>query len=222
MRRLCCLHCSCRCVDFFGRGQVAALLGVLLYAVIQFSWLMLRAGKARFDEISGQLAASVAIPFALLSLLRLAEMGRAYLLLPFVVAFASDAGAYFAGVYFGKHRAAGGIDPDRTYESIIGGLLAALVATAAYSVIMLIFYNSVSWLGIIVYGILGSAVGQFGNAVFSYIRRQYNIKNFGKWMPGHGGCARPGGQRHILRTIHSGFVADNPPVYMRGGLTWYR
>ncbi|NLT40066.1 MAG: phosphatidate cytidylyltransferase [Clostridiales bacterium] len=172
---------------FFEQNTLFAQIGLILYTLIQFSWLMLRAQKVRFEELSGQLFASLLIPLSLLSLLSLLKMGRAYLLLPFVIALASDTGAYFAGTYLGKHRAAGNISPDKTYEGFIGGLLGALVITAVYSVIMLLLYRTVSWLGIIAYGILGSAIGQFGDMVFSYIKRQYNTKTFGKLLPGHGG-----------------------------------
>ncbi len=172
---------------YFGQNRLYLLLGLIVFALLQFSWLMLRSQKVRFEELSGQLFAALIIPIALLSLISLLRMGRAYLLLPFIIALSSDTGTYFAGTYLGKHRAAGNLSPDKTYEGIIGGLLAALTATAIYIVIMLLLYRTVSWLGIIAYGILGSAIGQFGDMVFSYIKRQYKAKAFGKLLPGHGG-----------------------------------
>jgi len=39
----------------------------------------------------------------------------------------------------------------------------------------------------LLYGILGSAVGVFGDLCFSIIKRQTGIKDYGNLIPGHGG-----------------------------------
>ena len=40
---------------------------------------------------------------------------------------------------------------------------------------------------LIVYGVLGSVLSQLGDLSFSYIKREYGIKDFGNILPGHGG-----------------------------------
>ena len=39
----------------------------------------------------------------------------------------------------------------------------------------------------VIYGLLGSLVGVFGDLCFSVIKRQTGIKDYGKLIPGHGG-----------------------------------
>ena len=54
-------------------------------------------------------------------------------------------------------------------------------------VLQLAFDQSVSYLRFAIYGFLGSIVSQIGDLSFSYIKRQYSLKDFGNIFPGHGG-----------------------------------
>lgn len=175
------------CWAGFGKSQALLMLGIMVYALVMMGWFMVKRKSVRFENAAHLVVAAVAIPFALSALVDLVNMGRVYLLLPFVICFASDTGAYFAGMFLGKHHATGDLSPNKTYEGMIGGIVGTCAATAIYCVIMLLCGYTINWLCIIVYGILGSAVSQFGDLAFSYIKRQYNIKDFGRLLPGHGG-----------------------------------
>ena len=41
------------------------------------------------------------------------------------------------------------------------------------------------WFGLI--GLFGSAIVQVGDFLASYLKRKYDVKDFGKILPGHGG-----------------------------------
>ena len=142
-------------------------------------------GDFGFDRISMSLFGAFIMPvlFSLLVLLRAGEDWSRVVLLPFIVAWASDTGAYFAGSFFGKHKLCPSLSPKKTVEGAIGGLLLAAVGGVVYGLIV----GKADLILLAVIGLLGSAVGQFGDLMFSCIKREYGIKDYGKLMPGHGG-----------------------------------
>ena len=60
------------------------------------------------------------IPFLLSALIRIlmGTNGRYFILLPFTIAFLSDAGAYFVGLRLGRHKLAPVISPKKTIEAL--------------------------------------------------------------------------------------------------------
>lgn len=109
-------------------------------------------------------------------------------LIPFIVAFSSDAGAYFAGRFFGQHKLAPVISQHKTIEGAIGGMLSSVVLMIIYCLVLQFAFGfQVNYGFAIIYGLLGSAVGIFGDLCFSVVKRQTGIKDYGNLIPGHGG-----------------------------------
>ena len=134
--------------------------------------------------------AGLLIPMLLSSLVRIQtlKIGRYVILIPFIVAFASDAGAYFVGRALGKHKLAPVISPHKTIEGVAGGMLSAIVCMILYTLIMQFgFKFRVNYLYAILYGLIGSIAGTFGDLCFSVVKRQTGIKDYGTIIPGHGG-----------------------------------
>lgn len=132
----------------------------------------------------------VVIPAFLSALiyLRLKDAGRYLVLLPIICAFLTDAGAYFAGVFLGKHRGITKVSPNKSLEGYIGGILSGGVFMLLYAVILQQFAGlTPSFSVMAVYGLVGSAVTELGDLSFSLIKRQYGVKDYGKLLPGHGG-----------------------------------
>lgn len=114
--------------------------------------------------------------------------GFYYLIIAITLCFVTDIMAYLVGKAIGKHKLLPKVSPNKTVEGSIGGILGAVL-------IMLIlgkFLNSstdiiVKYGLMILYTVLASIVGQFGDLAMSCIKRICGIKDFGNLLPGHGG-----------------------------------
>lgn len=173
-----------------GIGYGWLLLGILIFWVALFTEMMLDMEKITFSNVTMCIAGGVIIPLLFSSLVRLhaMEKGRFFILLPFVMAFMSDTGAYFAGLNFGKHKLAPTISPKKTIEGVVGGVAAAILGVVIYGLVLNVFFNmTVNFLYAFAYGALGAVAGVFGDLCFSVIKRQTGIKDYGNLIPGHGG-----------------------------------
>ncbi len=107
----------------------------------------------------------------------------------FIAAWASDTCAYFVGVLLGKHKITPNLSPKKTVEGCLGGVAGASLAGYLYGLILVnnqIIAMDMVWVFTIL-GMCGSVVAQIGDLAASAIKRNYNVKNYGKCIPGHGG-----------------------------------
>ena len=194
MRLLC--YCSVSafwCVLWCGLsiGYAWLILGILIFWIVLFGEMMLSQMKLPFDKVALCMMAGMIVPLLLGSIIRIhnTDNGRAFILIPFVLAFSSDSGAYFVGLKFGRHKLAPTISPKKTIEGAVGGVACAVVGMVLYCLIMETFFGlEANYIFGVVYGILGSLVGVFGDLCFSVIKRQTGIKDYGNLIPGHGGA----------------------------------
>jgi phosphatidate cytidylyltransferase len=176
--------------SYFSASYAAALLGVIGFTTLLFAELMFSHTKPTFENIAVCFAAGLLVPFLLSALVRLRSgyNGAFYVLIPFLLAFTSDSGAYFAGSFLGKHKLAPLISPKKTIEGVIGGVVAAMVGMLLYCCILDVGFGfNVRYLNALAYGVIGALVGVFGDLCFSAIKRQVGIKDYGNLIPGHGG-----------------------------------
>ena len=175
--------------SYFDAVQDYAIIGILIFLVILFSEMMLDHVRVHFSMISMCVVAGIVIPYLLSSLIRILDLklGRYLILVPFAIAFLSDAGAYFVGIRFGKHKLAPVVSPSKTIEGVLGGLITSMVGMLIYGVVLQILSFRVNYGLAIFYGLLGSAAATFGDLCFSIIKRQTGIKDYGNLIPGHGG-----------------------------------
>jgi phosphatidate cytidylyltransferase len=143
-----------------------------------------------FSGILIALFGGALIPLMLSSLVSLKSMpeGRLLVLLPVISAFLTDAGAYFAGMLFGKRKAFPLISPKKTVEGCIGGLVVGVASMVIYGIIIVFTsLHAVTFWALILYGLIGGVLTELGDLAFSLIKREYNIKDYGRLLPGHGG-----------------------------------
>ena len=176
--------------SYFGARRDIGLLGVIAFFGAMFGEMMANHIKVRFKEIVFCMIAGLILPYLLTSLVRIHTMliGRHLILVPFVMAFLSDTGAYFAGRAFGQHKLAPVVSPNKTIEGVIGGVIGATVGMVLYALVLDLFFElQVNYIYAIIYGVLGSLGAVFGDLCFSVIKRQTGIKDYGNLIPGHGG-----------------------------------
>ena len=175
---------------FFGQVYVWALVGVLAFVALLYMELLLSKGKLPYAYVAISFAAGILIPYLFTAIVRIfaTEKGIYLIFIPFVLAMVSDTGAYFAGRFFGKHKLAPVVSPNKTVEGVIGGVAATILAMVIYCLTMqLSFGFAANYLYALIYGLVGSLAAVFGDLCFSVIKRQTDIKDYGDLIPGHGG-----------------------------------
>ena len=176
--------------SFAGQSQAWLTLLVLAVFRVYLAEMMASHVKLTFDKIAMCFVAALVVPYLLTSLIRIhsLRLGRFYIIVPFIMAFLPDTGAYFAGRAFGKHKLAPVISPKKTVEGLIGGTISGIVSMIIYALVMqLAFGMEVNYGYAIIYGIAAAVGSVFGDLSFSVIKRQTGIKDYGNLIPGHGG-----------------------------------
>ncbi len=106
----------------------------------------------------------------------------------FINSWISDTCAYLVGVMFGRHKLAPVLSPKKSVEGAIGGIVGSALVGALYGWYLdavLETENLVILLFVV--GAVGSVISQVGDLAASAIKRNYEIKDYGKLIPGHGG-----------------------------------
>jgi phosphatidate cytidylyltransferase len=102
----------------------------------------------------------------------------------FLVLMGADTGAYYLGRAFGKHKLAPSISPGKTWEGVIGGVVAALaMATLAH----FWFFRELPLKYILPLAVVMTLVGILGDLAESALKRGAGAKDAANLLPGHGG-----------------------------------
>jgi phosphatidate cytidylyltransferase len=167
-------------------GKVSGLSVAAAIAIPNLWILLLAFAPADFiKRISAASAAIFYVPFLAGFIILLAHDsdGIARILTLVVLVACNDTFAYIFGVLFGRHRLAPHISPKKTWEGLIGSLVAT--TTGAALIFHFVFHKH-WWLGLLL-GLMGVATATAGDLIESAIKRDLNIKDMGSLLPGHGG-----------------------------------
>ena len=178
------------CASYFANSYVSVLVPLLAATVFCFSEMLRTHGQLPFQQVAMTMVAGLLVPFLLSALVRIRLMDAGVYLIaaPFVMAFMPDTGAYLVGCAFGKHKLCPKISPKKTVEGLIGGILGGIIGMIVYGLVLQHFFGfAVNYLYAVLYGTLGAGAATFGDLMFSVIKRQTGIKDYGKLLPGHGG-----------------------------------
>lgn len=102
----------------------------------------------------------------------------------FLVLMGSDTGAYYVGRAIGRHKLAPTISPGKTWEGVVGGMMAALALAA---VAHFWFFRELPLKWALPLAAVMAALGIFGDLTESALKRGAGAKDAAKILPGHGG-----------------------------------
>lgn len=129
------------------------------------------------------------VPFSFVYLTRELEHGIYLVWLIFISSWVCDTCAYFSGVFLGKHKLAPVLSPKKSVEGAVGGVLGSVAVGALFALVLLkpvIADGNVIWMAAVISG-AGAVISQVGDLAASAIKRNHEIKDYGKLIPGHGG-----------------------------------
>ena len=109
------------------------------------------------------------------------------LLFSFVIVWAADTFAYFAGTMFGRRKLAPTISPGKTVEGLAGALIGCLLFAFVCGAMFWKFegLRLVAWLALATMTVLMSVIGDLAE---SKLKRLAGVKDSGRLLPGHGGA----------------------------------
>jgi phosphatidate cytidylyltransferase len=142
--------------------------------------------------------------------------GGLLVLLPVLLTWASDIGAFVVGRTMGRNKLIPSVSPGKTVEGAIGGLAACMLLSWIYARFLLrpAAHLDFRWapVGALAFGVLASVAAQIGDLVESLLKREAGMKDSSHLIPGHGG---------VLDRLDSlFFVLPVSYVALNAMLTW--
>lgn len=171
-------------------NKITPAAGVFFITAAVFTVAILSRREYTFERVCAIFFATFIIPLFMAAILRirLSENGIYLSIIPFAASWLCDSGAYFTGRFLGRHKLVPEISPKKTWEGAVGGLAAGTLGTILLAFVYQRFFGKTpDYVFFAVAGALGAIVAQLGDLSFSFIKRNYNIKDYGAVMPGHGG-----------------------------------
>ena len=156
---------------------VAALIMIMFVYVFSYP-------KYRAFQVIGTLFGIIYVGVMLSYIFLTRELpgGQYHVWLIFLSAWGCDTCAYCVGMLIGKHKMSPKLSPKKSIEGAVGGVIGAALLGVIFAAI---FRTSIP-----VYAIIcacGALISMVGDLAASAIKRNMDIKDYGKLIPGHGG-----------------------------------
>lgn len=114
----------------------------------------------------------------------LREQNPHWLMYALLLNWAGDAGAYYVGRKFGRHKMAPRVSPQKSWEGAAASLVTSVLLAGWY---LLRFVPGVSIAGAVALTAAANAAGQVGDLAESAMKRGAHVKDSDTILPGHGG-----------------------------------
>ncbi len=175
--------------------KIPPVFFIALYAMLMLTLMLAKFETTKFEHIAISVFASVAVPFALSTVVLVRDIAPAehkgfMVFFGLSCAMLTDVFAYFTGVKLGKHKLAPKISPKKTVEGAVGGIVGTAVINTALVLILnkFVFDEPFMRFRVLIPLSVGlSVIGMLGDLSASVLKRNYGVKDYGTIMPGHGG-----------------------------------
>ncbi|WHH58971.1 phosphatidate cytidylyltransferase [Petroclostridium sp. X23] len=160
------------------------------YIILLFVIILIKHNTIKLSHIAITCFSTVYISyfFSHIVFTRYLPEGNILIWMIFLGAWTTDTFAFFVGTSMGKRKLWPEISPKKTVEGALGGIIGCGLSFLLFGYLIHYFGNhNVHYGSLFVLGLACSIVSQLGDLSASIIKRQYNIKDFGRIMPGHGG-----------------------------------
>jgi phosphatidate cytidylyltransferase len=160
---------------------------IVISIISSFFWFCLAPIDIIYKKISSNAKFKIFYGYFLISPLVIVTtivfiQNKILLLLPFIMIWISDIGAYFIGKRFGKNKLAKNISPGKTIEGALGGFFCNTIFSS-----MLVYFFGISFYIMLFFATIITALSILGDIYQSFLKRQANLKDSGSIIPGHGG-----------------------------------
>ncbi len=179
-------------IETYNKGVAALPLVLVLLVAGSFIWYLARVEPAA-DPVSGMLSTVFIFvwigafgSFAALLLnpnLFPDRHGVAFILAAVIVTVTDDVASLLVGSAMGRHQLAPSISPNKTWEGVIGGGLAAILV----AVVVVHFIHPWTVSKALLFGVVVAIVAPLGDLSQSMVKRHLGLKDMGRLLPGHGG-----------------------------------
>ncbi|MDQ6649436.1 MAG: phosphatidate cytidylyltransferase [Actinomycetota bacterium] len=169
----------------YAGGAQALLVALVLTVLACLVWRLPDGGAGYLRDLAAGTLVAVYVPFlaGFAALLLIPPDGPRRVTVFIATVVCSDVGGYAAGALFGRHPMAPSVSPKKSWEGLVGSVLACSMGGALMVRLLL---HGAWWQGL-VFGlavVLTATVGDLGE---SMVKRDIGIKDMGTLLPGHGG-----------------------------------
>lgn len=167
------------------------LVYAFLYAMVLFLTAVVTHGSGKampFATVAVCMVGAFVFPamYSFLALLR--NVGPAFVLMPFVVAFIGDSFSMLGGMAFGKKKFAPHVSPNKTWAGFVAGPVGSALGMAVLCLVcrwvwtmeLPVWYFALT-------GVIANLFGQLGDLSTSLIKREAGIKDYSHIFLTHGG-----------------------------------
>ena len=168
-------------------GLLACIVGVFLAELFVYVFTF---PKYQAEQIASAVFSFLYAPVMLsfIDFTRMLDKGIYLVWLVLICSWGSDTCAYCVGMLIGKHKMSPVLSPKKSIEGAIGGVVGAALLGGIYAAVVGAHLEAEN--PIITYAVIcavGALISMVGDLAASAIKRNHDIKDYGKLIPGHGG-----------------------------------